>query len=199
MLIVWTGAESRAAAPSAAELARSIREAALDPAECYRVRDLSFRKDDIRIYFTDGYLIFSKPSGGRRVSAVFTTDVEGGDGEVILFPPTRGERESLAVFTHSPNLDEHIDAALMLFTNGTDALLRERMEKDGSGKRTPEMGAIMAERWSPVLSNIREGFELRIVNDLLSPDPNASGFILLGMAGRERGNFDVVYDPRARD
>ena len=83
---------ARAAGPSAAELARAIHNAALDPGECYRVRDLSFREDDIRLYFSDGYLIFSKPAGGQRVSAVFTTDVEGGDGEVILLPPTRGER-----------------------------------------------------------------------------------------------------------
>ena len=85
------------------------------------MRDLSFRKEDIRIYFTDGYLIFSKPAAGHRVSAVFTTDVEGGDGEVILLPPTRGERQSLASVHESPNLDEHISAAMMVFTDGTGA------------------------------------------------------------------------------
>jgi hypothetical protein len=199
LMLFCAGAIVRASGPSAAEMARSIHEAALDPAECYRVRDLSFRKDDIRLYFTDGYLIFSKPAAGERVSAVFTTDVEGGDGEVILLPPTRGERQSLATFIHSPNLDEHIAAAMMIFTDGTGAMLKDRVEKDSPGKKVPEVGALMAEKWSSVLANIREGFELRMVDDLLSPEPKKSGFLFLGLVGRERGNFDVLYDPRARE
>src|SRR5580704_159943 len=86
-----------AAAPPVADLARSIRQAGLDPEECYRVHDLSFQKEDIRMYLTDGYLIFSKPVAGQSRSALFTADVEGGDGEVILLPPYRGERQSLAL------------------------------------------------------------------------------------------------------
>lgn len=199
LILISAAAGARAAGPSAAELARAIHDAALDPEECYRVRDLSFRKDDIRLYFSEGYLIFSKPAGGRRISAVFTTDLEGGDGEVILLPPTRGERQSLAGFTQSPNLDEHIAAAMMVFTDGTGALLRDRIEKEGVGKKAPEMGALMADKWSPVLANVREGFELRMVDDLLSPDPATNGFLFLGVAGRERGNFDLLYDPRARE
>lgn len=199
LILICAAAAARAAGPSAAELARAIHDAALDPDACYRVRDLSFRKDDIHLYFTDGYLIFSKPAAGHRVSAVFTTDVEGGDGEVILLPPTRGERQSLAAFTQSPNLDEHIAAALMVFTDGTGAVLRDRIEQEGAGKKTPEMGALMADKWSSVLTNIRDGFELRMVDDLLSPDPETSGFLFLGLAGRERGNFDLLYDPRARE
>src|SRR5580700_3171073 len=198
-MVFSAGAIVRASGPSAAEIARSIHDATLDPAECYRVRDLSFRKDDIRLYFTDGYLIFSKPAAGERVSAVFTTDVEGGDGEVILLPPTRGERQSLATFTQSPNLDEHIAAAMMIFTDGTGAVLRDRIEKESLGKKVPEVGALMADQWSPVLANIREGFELRMVDDLFSPDPKKSGFLFLGLVGRERGNFDILYDPRARE
>ena len=56
----------QAPAPNAAQLARLIREAGLDPAECYRVRDFSFSKDDVRLYFNEGYLIFSKPVLGQR-------------------------------------------------------------------------------------------------------------------------------------
>lgn len=198
-MMLSAAAGVRAAGPTAAELARSIHDAALDPDQCYRVRDLSLRKEDIRLYFTDGYLIFSKPVAGHIVSAVFTTEVEGGDGEIILFPPARAERQSLATFTQSPNLDEHVNTAMMVFTDGTGAMLREHIEKDGAGRKAPEMGALMAEKWSPVLANIRDGFELRMIDDLFSPDPKASGFMFLGLAGRERGNFDVLYDPHARE
>ncbi|MGA3187483.1 MAG: M1 family aminopeptidase [Bryobacteraceae bacterium] len=199
LILICSAAGVCAGLPSAAELARSVRDAALDPEECYRVRDLSFRKEDIRLYFTEGYLIFSKPAAGERVSAVFTTNLEGGDGEVILLPPTRGERRSLVTFTQSPNLDEHIGTAIMIFTNGTGALLRDRVAKEEASKKVPEMGALMAAKWSPVLTNIRQGFELRMVDDLLSPDASASGFMFFVLAGRERGNFDILYDPRARE
>src|SRR6476469_413364 len=92
---------------TAADVARAIRENSFDRDQCYRVRDLTLVKEDIRLYFTDGHLIFSKPVEGRPIAAVFTTDVEGGDGEVILIPPDRGERETLSKYIHAPNLNEH--------------------------------------------------------------------------------------------
>ena len=88
---VANGFQSNSPTPggSAADLARNIHDAGLDPAECYRVRDLSFVKDDIKLYLNDGYLIFSKPVLGQRLAAVFTSNVEGGDGEVIVIPGRR--------------------------------------------------------------------------------------------------------------
>src|SRR4051812_36870071 len=84
---------------TAADVARAIRESAFDRDECYRVRDITLTKEDLRIYLGEGHLIFSKPVAGRRIAAVFTADVEGGDAEVILLPPDRAERRSLAAFT----------------------------------------------------------------------------------------------------
>src|SRR5512141_457463 len=83
-------------ATPAADLAARVREAGLEPEECYHVRDLSFSKEDIRFYLTDGFLIFGKSVDGRRYSAVFVADNEGGEAEMLLFPPTRSERASLA-------------------------------------------------------------------------------------------------------
>ena len=57
---------------TAAETARAVRENSFDRDECYRVRDLTLIKEDIRVYLTDGYLIFSKPVAGRRMAAVFS-------------------------------------------------------------------------------------------------------------------------------
>src|ERR671926_97446 len=99
-----------ASAGTAADIARAIRENSFDREECYRVRDFTLNKEDIRLYFTDGHLIFSKPVAGRRIAAVFAADVEGGDGEVLLFPPDRGERAALSKYIQSPNLDEHFRA-----------------------------------------------------------------------------------------
>ncbi len=187
-----------AGGPSAAELARSIRESGLDPTECYRVRDFRFQKEDIKIYFTDGYLIFSKPVAGDRRAAVFSAEVDGGDGEVLLLPPYRGERKSLSLFTQSANLDEHFGAALMIFTSGATHGLLDQLEKDESGKRAPEMGTLLAERWNPVLTNVQNGFEIRMIEDLMKP-PSEGGMLFFALNGKQVGNFDMIYDPRSRE
>ncbi len=182
---------------SAAELARTIRETGLDPAECYRVRDLRFVKDDIKLYLNDGYLIFSKPVLGGRLSAVFTTDVEGGDGEAIVIPPTRSERQSLAGFTQSPNLDEHFRAVLMVSTEGSVARLRQSLEHEESAKKAPEMGKVLAEQWGPVVSNISGPMQMRLVEDLWSAHSGETGMAFFAVSGKTLGNFDILSDGRA--
>src|SRR5512141_1402839 len=87
-LAAWEGA--------AADLAARIQAAGLDPDQCYAVRDLSFTKEDVRFYLTDGYLVFGKAVDGRHYSAVFVTEAEAGDAEMLVFPPSRSERLSLA-------------------------------------------------------------------------------------------------------
>jgi hypothetical protein len=193
------GFQSNSSSPggSAADLAKTIRETGLDPAECYRVRDLSFAKDDIKLYLNDGYLIFSKPVLGQRLSAVFTTDVEGGDGETIVIPPTRSERQSLAGFTQSPNLDEHFRAVLMVATEGSVARLLQSLEHEEGAKKAPEMGAVMAEQWGPVVGNISGPMQMRLVEDLWSPRSRETGMVFLAVSGKTLGNFDILSDARA--
>ena len=180
---------------SPAELDREIRSAALDPEACFRVRDLSFQKEDIRVFFTDGYVIFGKPLAGRRTALVFRAESEGGDGEIILLPPTRGERQSLTSFTASPALDEHIHGALLITTGNTADQLYTQLAAGGT--RSLEMGALLANQWNPVVRNVETGFEVRIVEDLL--DPRDEGLFFLAASGKTLGNFDVIYDPYGRE
>src|SRR5580658_8690352 len=81
---------------TAAELGRALREAGLDPAECYRVRDIEFAQEDAQFFLASGYLIFGKPVNGVPAAALFTADTEGGDAEVLLRPPDRAERLTLS-------------------------------------------------------------------------------------------------------
>ena len=178
------------------ELSLAIREAGLDPAECYRVRDLSFTKDDVRVYFNEGYLIFSRPVLGHRLTAVFSGDVEGGDGEVILIPPTRSERQSLANFAQSPNLDEHLRAALMVFTDGSAEQLRDRILKEGGGRPAPEMAPVLMAEWGPVVGNIMGPLQTRLIGDLLAPRPEDVGLAFLALSGKTLGTFDIISDAR---
>ena len=185
------------AAPPAADLGRSIRETTLDPNECWRVRDLTLAREDMRFYFTEGYLVFAKPVEGRRIAAVFTAEGATGDAEVLVMPPNRGERRSLASFTESPNLNEHFTSAVLVFSDGTYEELMEQIRANPLNRNIPEMGALASEQWAPVARNISASFETRLALDLLAGTPPRDGFFAAALSTRRLGNFDVLFDPRA--
>ena len=185
--------------PTAAAAAKALREAGLDPDECYLVRDVSLYRQDIKLYFNDGYLIFSKPVAGQRVGAVFAGGDRPGDAELLLLPPRRGERQSLARFARTPNLDEHFQSALFLFTDATAQELLDDIRAGGRGRQVPEVGRLMAERWGQQASALATGFTQRVVADLLSPAPLGGGFLFISLNSDRIGNFDVIHDPLGDD
>lgn len=195
-----SGQNGYAAGETAADITRAIRQTGLDPQECFRVRDLKFTKDDVKLYFNDGFLIFSKPFSGRRLAAIFSAEVEGGDAEIILLPPSREERESLASFTGSPNLDEHLRASLLIATDDSvQRLYQQAHTEPGSqacAAKTPAMGASLAMQWDPVLSNVSEPMQMRLLNDLLTPDSVRKGMTFLALNGKNLSTFDVISDER---
>ncbi|HKA02128.1 MAG TPA: M1 family aminopeptidase, partial [Candidatus Solibacter sp.] len=164
--------------------------------ECYRVRDLAINKEDIRIYFTQGYLMFSKPVAGRPIAAIFSADVDGGDGEIILFPPDRAERRSLAVYTDSPNLNEHFRGMLMMFTDDMAARLRGQLAGNETNRKAPELAATLDDYWTPVLRNLATSYQTRLAYDLIGGAPRGGLFAAM-INGVKLGNFDVVYEPRS--
>ncbi len=211
------------AAQSIQELARSVRVSGLDPTECYRVRDLRLTRDDLRFFFDDGYLIFGKAVNGARLSAVFTADVEAGDAELLVIPPHRSERSSLAFYTHSPNLEQHFDTAAFIFTDKTYAELMQAIAKNGPPENAPERGAELAQKWALPVQDLLAASSVHILSDLLSGNdaispaapagvaalaqpattlPNArvsNGFFYAALYERTLGNFTAIYDPRARE
>ncbi len=181
------------------ELATSLHKTDLDSQQCYRVRDLTLVRDEAKIFLTDGYLIFGKPAGGRRISAVFSSEVEGGDAEVLLLPPNRGERKSLASYIGAPTLSEHITAGVFLFSDDTYDDLMRAIHASPYIKKVDEMGPVLAEKWAPVLRNITASFESRLTLDLLTQNPKRRGFFAATVSGKQLGNFDIVYDPRSAE
>jgi hypothetical protein len=184
-------------AGTAADIARAIRENSFDRAECYRVRDVSLVREDIRIHLADGHMIFSKPIAGRRIAAVFTADVEGGDAEVILMPPNLAERTSLASYIHSPNLNEHFKTAVFLFTGNDYDQFLEQLSSSPANRKVPELGPIMDEEWSPALRNLGASYQTRLTLDLMGGPGRRPGLFAAMFGGTSRGNFDIVYDPES--
>jgi hypothetical protein len=186
-----------AAEGTAAGLDHRILEAGLDPAECYRVRDLRFDREDLHVYLTEGFLIFGKAVDGVRLSAVFSSDIEAGDAEVLLLPPTRSERLSLASYAHTPNLSEHLNSAVLIFTDATYAELHQQILASGAPRRDEERGLLLAQTWDPVVRSLSSSFQIRLVTDLLTGSRPADGLFYAAISGRKLGNFDVSYDPQA--
>lgn len=164
---------------------------------------MKFSRQDLKVYLASGYLIFTKPIAGVRLGAAFATDAEGGDAEVVLLPPSRSERQSLAQFTNSPNLDEHFKFGAFVFTDGSAEELLSEIRSNPSDKKSPEAGELLAARFSDTLRSLCDGFETRLVYDVLSAAPTttggSAGLFYMGVSGNQLGTFDVVYDPSAED
>ena len=178
-----------------ADLAKAIREIGFDRDQCYRVRDLTFVKEDIRIYLTEGHLVFTKPIAGRPIGALFVADGDGGDGEVIVLPPDRAERRSLANFIHTPNLDDHFTASVFLFTGGEYAELQQALAANPSNKRTPEIGALLDEQYETVVRNLAASYQTRLALDLLGRPNGGADFLAALFSSPKLGNYDIAYDP----
>ncbi len=187
-----------ASAVTAADVGNQVEHITLDADECYRVLDLNFAKEDLKIYLASGYLIFAKPIAGAHLGAIFVTSVEAGDADVLLLPPTPSERASLAKFTNSPTLEEHFKAAALIFTDGTGDQLLAQLQSNPTAKKSPDMGGLIVQGWSSVLANLAASFEARLVHDILL-GRNDRGLFYMAVSGNQLDNFDVLYDPTAPD
>jgi hypothetical protein len=184
-------------AGTVADFSQALRENTFDRNECYRVRDITIVKEDLKIYLTDGHLIFSKPLAGRRIAAAFSADVDAGDAEVLLMTPNRAERTSLASYTGSPNLDEHFRAAMFIFTGADYDAILSQLPRNPANKKVTDVAAAMDEQWTPTLHSLSESFQTRVALDLLGGAAGHPG-IFAGLFKNSRfGNFDVIFDPGA--
>jgi hypothetical protein len=185
-------------ATTAADLARQLQQVSLEPDACFRVIDLNFAREDLKIYLNSGYLAFTQPVAGLRTAAVFVADKEGGDGEVLVMPPVRSERLSLATFTHTPNLDEHFKGAAIIFSDDTAQELLEQIQASPVMKKKPEMAKLLDDPWTSIVRNLTASFQTRIVGDLIAGDRKA-GLLYLAVMGLQLGTFDLLYDPVAHE
>jgi hypothetical protein len=193
--LTLAGCVGAATAPKAAELGAALQQATLDPAQTYRVRDLQLSRGDIRLYLTDGVLSFVTPVAGHTFAAVFTTaGSDTGDAEVLVLPPQRSERASLATFSGSPNLDEHVTSALLLFSDGTAAELLAQIQ-NGAVRKAPELAAELGAKVNPAVQQVISQINVDLVASLLDDHAPSNGFFYSLLIGRTLSNFDVLYQP----
>ncbi len=181
-------------AAQGAEDLQHIKSIELDPERCYRVRDVFLQREDVKLFFTDGYLIFAKPILGRTVAAMFVATEYTDIGEVLVIPPTPAERQSVARFLGETILNEKFRNAMMFFTDDSAEVLEEAVQDTATYRVDTDEGARIAPRWSVVLRNLIEGSSSRVLLDLYSGRGLEHGFFVAAIRGEKRGRFDVVVD-----
>ena len=113
----WAQSPPTIARKSAADLYPRIRTVGLDPGRVYHVRDASIHRPSLDLTLDDGTLAFTEDICGRITGAFFE-----GEGEILLRPPNRVERGSMALFTGMAILEEQFMSGYFRFNDDTAEL-----------------------------------------------------------------------------
>ena len=116
VLLALAAPAASAAAPAspAEQLYEQLGAVGLDPERVYRVREASLDRGDMHITLDDGTIAFTADVMGRVTGAFFA-----GQGELLVVPPNRAERSSVALFTGAAVLEEQFNSAYLRFNDDT--------------------------------------------------------------------------------
>src|SRR3981081_1340769 len=101
---------------SAESLYLKLSNTGLDKSRVYHLRDASIDRPTFQITLNDGTIAFTEDVAGRVTGAFFE-----GDGEILLSPPNRYERASMALFTGEAILEERFVTAYLRLDDDTFA------------------------------------------------------------------------------
>ncbi|MBV9500300.1 MAG: hypothetical protein JO138_13085 [Acidobacteriaceae bacterium] len=181
--------------PTAADISGELAHVTLDPQQAYYVRNLQLARGDIKLYITEGVFAFARAVEGHRLAAIFTTAFsDAGDAELLLLPPDRSERASLAAFAKTPNLDEHFRSAVFLFSDATEKELLSQIDAEAV-RPASDVATRLAQAADPIFQSSATGLETRLVQSVLDAHTPEQGFFFAAIAGSRLGPFDVMYEP----
>jgi Peptidase family M1 domain len=170
-------------------LMSQLNEAALDSTQIYRLRDVRINRDRIRLYFDDGFLGLFTPVRNEITGAFFS-----GDGEILLMPPDRVEKRSLAQFIGESILERRFSSALFRFTDSTaKELLAHAHKVRPDDPDQPPAG--FGEPWKELLPKINPEYSFRIVEDMLGD--RSMPLFSARIQQADGSVFDVSDDERA--
>ncbi len=190
------GTQSKECPGTAEALYSRLRSVGLDAQRVYRVRGASIDRPNLHLAFDDGTLAFTEDICGRITGALFE-----GEGEVLLRPPNRVERESLALFTGMAILEEQFASGYLRFNDDTVSALQPFL--------TPAQdGAEFLKRWTEASHNLAETDALRLLLDFSHFLPVAGGTeparefprtLHAHLSGKKLGGFEVYWDASASE
>jgi len=177
-----------------ADLYKQLRTVGLDPQRVFHVRGASIDRPNLHLDFDDGTIAFTSDVCGRITGAMFL-----GDGEILLRPPDREERESMALFTGMAILEEPFTSAYLRFNDDTPAQLQPYLspspESDDFLKETQEASVALAQfDWLRLLLDFSA---LLPASDASKPPQEFPPMLHVHFLGRKLGSFEVYYDSTA--
>lgn len=181
---IYASGQTPAPASSAVALYRDLLNPSLDAKDVYQIREVSILVEDLHISISDGTIAFIHEVNGRITGAVFE-----GTGEVLLVPPNRAERTSLALFTGSPVMEQRFQSAYFRFSDS--AVVQDlRAGLRGHADDAEEFIA----RWQQPVSLLARADALSILQSMTGVKDAASRFLHLRIGGTASGIVDIFFD-----
>jgi len=181
---------------TASELYTQLRSVGLDKGRVYHIREAALDRNSLHILLQDGEIAFTTDICGRITGAFFV-----GDGEVLLRPPNKIERASLALFTGMAILEEQFTTAYIRFNDETFDELKPALR--------PIEGAEFVTQFGGTASRLADSDALRLLLDFsqflpgtaaLPQEFTISGRLLHArLQGRKLGAIDLYYDATVPD
>ncbi|HWX53510.1 MAG TPA: M1 family aminopeptidase [Verrucomicrobiae bacterium] len=177
-----------AAPGEAMALYRQLLNPVFDVRDVHRVRQVQIDREDLHVVLTDGVIGLIRPVNGRVTGAFFE-----GEGHILVFPPDRAERTSLALFTGSGVLDQKFGVAYLRFFD--DKLVQELQAEF----RPEEDAQEFIDKWERSETLLARADSLALLRAMTASQPAGSGYIHLRLAGTPVGTFDVVLDTHSAE
>ncbi|HZS27738.1 MAG TPA: M1 family aminopeptidase [Candidatus Angelobacter sp.] len=168
---------------------RELLNPTFDFKDVYTIREVSILREDLHISISDGTIAFTHSVDGHVTGAVFE-----GVGEVLLVPPNRAERTSLALFTGSAILEDRFQSAYFRFS---DDKLADELRSGFRGH--PDNAEEFISRWQEPARLLARGDALPILQGLTSTPAANSRFLHLRIDATEAGVIDIFFDTNASE
>ncbi len=174
-----------------------LRSVGLDKSRVYRLRDVTLDRSALHITLDDGTIAFTQDVGGHVTGAFFE-----GEGEILLTPPDRTERASMALFTNEAILEESFASVYLRFNDNTFVELQPYL-------KPTENSADFVSKWDNTARSLAEGDALRLLmtfsRDLpvagqttrRNDEDRTDQMLHARVQGRKLGSFDANFDSTA--
>jgi hypothetical protein len=183
---------------SAESLYLQLRSVGLGKSRVFRLRDISIDRAAFHITLNDGTIAFTEDVAGRVTGAFFE-----GDGEILLSPPNRYERASMALFTGEAILEERFVTAYFRFNDDTFSELRPSLVP-------VDYAEAFLSQWNETSRNLAEDDALRLLmtfsrflpvadqpaENIAMPagSQDSDRFLHAHLQGLRLGTFDLYFD-----
>jgi len=172
-------AQNAAPGPNSDPTYQALRNLTLG-GESVSVSNLELKRDAGTFHLRSGTVCFVAPVAGRITGAVFT-----GDGNFVLAPPA-SEAAMLKLLTKENEFSENFSQMVLRFTDSTYDEIKKAGTAGGSGCD----GGLLKDSQHTTRHKLKENYESRILEDLLSPEP---GGLFVAFIHGKRYNGQELY------